>query len=120
MLWRLIAGWRGKPPWCGKFLWANRLCDWLQLLGFDIVESHSYFFRPPLKNIAIMNKLRFLEKIGQLVWPFFGGAYLILAKKRVATLTPLKPRWRPRRSRLVAPELAGNSSVTTFDKKKHK
>ena len=120
MLWRLALVWRGRPPWCGHFLRMGRLKDWLQLLGFDIEESHRYFFRPPLRQQVVMNKLRFLEKLGRRFWPFFGAAYIIVAKKRVATLTPLKPRWRPRRSRLVVPELAGNSSVNGCNLKKEK
>jgi SAM-dependent methyltransferase len=112
MFWRMVLSWRGRPPWCGRFLRAARLRDWLQLLGFDIVDNHSYFFRPPLRQDAIMTKLRFLEAVGRRIWPIFGGAYVLVAKKRVATLTPVRPRWRPRRSRLASPELAGNSSVT--------
>jgi len=112
IFWRMVLAWRGKPPWCGRFLRPARLRDWLKLLGFDIVHSSSYFFRPPLRHYGIMNRLRFLERLGARLWPFFGGAYLLVARKRVATLTPVRPRWRPRRSRLSAPELAGNSSVT--------
>lgn len=115
MLWRLALGWRGKIPWCGQFVSAVRLKDWLQLLGFDVISSHSCFFRPPLPQQSIMNRLRFFEKQGRRWWPFFSGAYVLVAKKRVATLTPMKPRWRPRRSRLVAPGLAGNSSVSNHD-----
>jgi len=112
MFWRLVLAWRGKPPWCGRFLRPARLRDWLKLLGFDVVASHGYFFRPPFRHYGIMNRLRFLERLGARLWPFFGGAYLLVARKRVATLTPVRPRWRPRRSRVSAPELAGNSSVT--------
>ena len=117
MLWRMVLGWRRRPPWCGSFMRHSRLKDWLQLLGFDIVESHGYFFRPPLASRRVMKRLIFLEKIGQKFWPFLllSGAYIIVARKRVATLTPLRPRWRPRRSRLITPELAGNSSVTNFE-----
>jgi SAM-dependent methyltransferase len=110
MWWRIILGWRGKPPWCGRFIPLTRLKDWLQLLGFDIVEQQGYFYRPPFSSKRIMQKLNFMERLGHRLWPFFSGAYVVVAKKRVATLTPIRPRWRPRRSRLVAPELAGNSS----------
>ncbi|HEY5603328.1 MAG TPA: methyltransferase domain-containing protein [Gammaproteobacteria bacterium] len=110
MWWRLILGWRGKPPWCGRFIPVSRLKDWLQLLGFDIVAHHSYFYRPPFSSKRLLQKLKFMERFGRRFWPFFCGAYLLVARKRVATLTPIRPRWRPRRSRLVAPELAGNSS----------
>jgi len=113
MLWRVILRWRGKPPWCGRFIRFSRLRDWLQLLGFDIVEAHGYFYRPPFAHKGLMAKLSFFEKLGSRWWTFFSGAYLIVAKKRVATLTPIRPRWRPRRSRLVAPELIGNSSAST-------
>jgi SAM-dependent methyltransferase len=110
MWWRMVWGWRGNPPWCGQFLRLNRVKDWLQLLGFDIVQVHGYFYRPPFANKRVMEKLNFMERIGHRFWPFFSGAYCIVAKKRVATLTAIRPRWRPRRSRLVTPELAGNSS----------
>lgn len=117
-LWKwgaIIWGWRKKAPWCGKFLRCGRLRDWLQLLGFDIVDIRGYFYRPPFSNKRVMNKLAFMERIGHRFWPLFSGAYCIVAKKRVATLTPIRPRWRPRRSRLVTPELAGNSSVSSCD-----
>lgn len=120
IFWRMVLAWRGKPPWCGRFLRPTRLRDWLKLLGFDIVDSRGYFFRPPLRHYGIMNRLRFLESLGARLWPFFGGAYLLVARKRVATLTPVRPRWRPRRSRVTAPELAGNSSVTNDILKQHK
>lgn len=116
----IVWGWRKKAPWCGRFLRCGRLRDWLQLLGFDIVEIRGYFYRPPFSNKRIMEKLSFIERIGHRFWPLFSGAYCIVAKKRVATLTPIRPRWRPRRSRLVAPELAGNSSVSncnSYDKR---
>lgn len=116
MLWRMTLGWRGNPPWCGSFVSMPRLKDWLQLLGFEITESKHYFFRPPFTHPKIMDRMKFIEKLGSRAWPIFSGAYMIVAKKRVATLTPIKPRWRPRRSRLVTADLAGNSSVTNRSK----
>jgi len=110
MWWKLLLGWRGKPPWCGHFLRMNRIRDWLQLLGFEVTEIHGYFYRPPFSNKGIMNKLMFIERLGNRFWPFLSGAYCIVAKKRVTTLTAIRPRWRPRRSRLATTELAGNSS----------
>ena len=112
MIWKIVLGWTRKTPWCGRFARQSRVRDWLQLLGFDIIESHGYFFRPPLAQVRIMRKLQFLEKFGPKWWPFFAGAYAIVAKKRVAALTPLKPRWKPRRSRIVSAGLAGNSNTT--------
>jgi SAM-dependent methyltransferase len=95
---RLFGGWRNQSPWCGHFYSTLRLRDWLALLGFDTVLVEHYFFRPPLQNDGIMRRLSFLDRVGGRFWPPLGGGYLLVAKKRVATLTPIKPRWRSRRS----------------------
>ena len=98
MLWHLVLGWRGQPPWCGYFYSSSRIKDWLSLLGFDIIYHRNYFFRPPLQHDGVMNKLRFIETLGNRFWPILGAGYVLVAKKRVAALTPIRPRWRPRRS----------------------
>lgn len=95
---RLSCGWRNISPWCGHFYSTLRLKDWLALLGFDTVLVQHYFFRPPLQNDAIMRRLSVMERGGRRYWSPFGGGYLLVAKKRVSTLTPIKPRWRSRRS----------------------
>ena len=108
MLWHLVLGWRGKPPWCGRLIRQGRLKDWLQLLGFDVIKSRHFFFRPPLANKIIMKRLRFFDRIGKRWFPVFGAGYIVVARKRVATLTPIRPRWRP--LPISKPELAGSSS----------
>jgi SAM-dependent methyltransferase len=108
MLWHLLLGLRGKPPWCGRLIRQGRLKDWLQLLGFDVIKSSHFFFRPPLANKLIMKRLRFLDRIGSRWCPVLGAGYIVLARKRVATLTPVRPSWRPRA--IAQPELAGNST----------
>lgn len=101
-LWRAALGWRGHVPWCGGFRGVVRIKDWLALLGFDNLRCDGLCFRPPLKHAGVMEKLGFLETLGGKYWPVFGGVYGMLARKRVETLTPIKPRWRSRR-RLVGP-----------------
>ncbi len=97
-LWRLLFGRSGKAPWCGDFLSLTRTRDWMALLGFDVVLVQSYFFRPPIQRRGIMSKLAFMEKLGAKLWPRLSGAYVLVAKKRVTTLTPLKPRWHTKRN----------------------
>jgi SAM-dependent methyltransferase len=89
---------RRTPPWSGSFRGSSRIRDWLALLGFDLVLARSCFFRPPMRKTGLMRRLQWLEALGARRWPYFGGTYIIVARKRVATLTPIKPRWRPRRS----------------------
>jgi len=109
-LWNGLFAWKGRPPWNGRFISRTRLRDWLALLGFDVVDSRALFFRPPLSRLGLMWRLEFLERFGCRWWPIFSGVYILVAQKRVATLTPLKARWRPRRSRAVAPGLAGRAN----------
>ena len=97
-LWRIFLAWREMPPWSGHFFGMGRIKDWLSLLDFELIQAERFYFRPPLKNTRIMAKLEFLEKLGKYCWSYFGGAYVIVAKKRVIPLTPIKMRWRDKRS----------------------
>lgn len=97
---RLMLGRKRKTPWCGHFYSTTRIKDWLALLGFDTVLVRYYAFRPPVQHETALHKLGRLEEWGARWWPLTGGGYLLVAKKRVTTLTPIKPRWRPRRSLL--------------------
>jgi len=92
---------RGKSPWDARLLSVTRVRDWLALLGFETLAVHYCFYRPPLKHLPLLKKLAFLERLGARWWPFGGGGYVLLAKKRVSTLTPIKPHWRPRRRLLT-------------------
>lgn len=106
---RLLQGWRDDAPWSGHFYTPMRIKDWLSLLGFDTVRLQYYFFRPPLQHQAVMQRLSRMEGWGERYCAPLGGGYLLLAKKRVATLTPIKPRWRNAR-RLVTVGLTGTSA----------
>lgn len=99
-VWRLLFRRGRRVPWCLRFISPARVKDWLSLLGFDVVHEASIFFRPPLPYEGILRRLQFLESVGQRWWPFFSGGYVVLARKRVATLTPIRLRWK-RRQRLV-------------------
>ena len=114
-LWRLILSGTVRPPWCGRFISLLRIKDWLALLGFEIVSQRAYFFRPPLQHVGIMQRLRFMEALGARVWPTCGGAYLVLAKKRVATLTPIKPRWLAPRRLVPAGQPEASARQSRYD-----
>lgn len=81
-------------PWQGKFISISRMCRWLTKLGFTIVERKTFFFRPPLLNKDTIQKTLFMEKIGPRLWPCCGAIYMIVAKKTVVALTPIKQRRR--------------------------
>lgn len=89
---------RSAMPWCGRFLSLLRLRDWLALLGFEVLSTRPLFFRPPLQRRGIMSQLGRMESWGARWWSIFGAVDVVVARKKVSTLTPIKPRWRPQRS----------------------
>ena len=99
---RLLFRWRKSAPWCGNFISSTRSKDWLALLGFDVSQSQGYFFRPALQQMAIMERLGWFESLGARFWPIIGGGYMLVAKKKMETLTLIRPKWASRRRRVVA------------------
>ncbi|MEQ8232722.1 MAG: methyltransferase domain-containing protein [Gammaproteobacteria bacterium] len=97
----LFLRWHGHAPWNGHFISTTRLKDWLQLLGFDIVALEHAGFRPPLRNGRLNRTTAFLERVGARLWPALGNFYVLVGKKRVEGVTPLRVSWKQRR-RLLA------------------
>ena len=90
---RAVQGWQDEAPWSGHFYTSLRLKDWLGLLGFDTVLRRYYFHRPPLHHRSDLTALMRMETLGQRFLRPLGGAYMLVAKKRVTTFTPIRPRW---------------------------
>ena len=80
------------PPSTQRMLSERRLRDWVALLGFDVDSVYGYLGLLPLKGRAA----EFRPKPA-----LAAGAYLIKARKRVATLTMMRPRRRVRQRVLV-------------------
>jgi SAM-dependent methyltransferase len=81
-------------PWHGRFIGLNRLKDWLALLGFEVVAVRRCCHVPPIENRAWHKRLIFMDKFGRHACPSLAGVYFIVAKKRVAGMTPIKPNWK--------------------------
>lgn len=96
---------RRRYAWCRRQIGPGRLREWLQLLGFQVTRSQGFCYRPWLERVAIFDRLAGMEGLGAAGWPLPAGLYLIEARKRVRTLTPLRPRWS--RRPLAAPALGG-------------
>lgn len=92
-LWHWFLSRREEAPWCGEFLPVVRVKEWLSVLGFEKIEQHTLFFAPPFHHAPLMNTLEFLDRFGRRRMKDFGAVYCLVAKKRVATLTPIKPKW---------------------------
>lgn len=69
----------------------SRVCDWLHLLGFALEKRRFGCYRPPLSALAWQVRLAALERIGASWQPPGGGFYVLVARKLVVGLRPLRP-----------------------------
>lgn len=100
-LWRLAAR-RRQMPWRGHFVQLFRLKDWLALLDFEITQGSMLYYRPPLKRESWMERLSFMEDVGDRWWPMGAAVYCVVAKKREFGVTPIVPAWRLKRLKVRA------------------
>jgi len=83
----------GFPPGMRRVLSEKRVRDWLVLLGYEVVASRHYLFANPWGSGSQPSEGtgRYLRRG---LNPFPAGAYLLKARKRVYTMTPIRPRFR--------------------------
>lgn len=60
---------------------ASKICDWLHVLGFEIISTHSYGYRPNFSNQALFKAVHYLETFGSQWMKNAGQVYVIHAKK---------------------------------------
>ena len=88
-VWKLVAKIFSKAPWRNKFISIIKLFDWLSLLGFDELNAVKYCYNLPINNKKFLNKLIYLETLGNFLPFSIGNIYTISACKRVIPLTPI-------------------------------
>jgi SAM-dependent methyltransferase len=95
-LWGLRARWSrsGFPPGMRRLMSERLLREWLVLLGFEVVAERRYLYLGPWsRGLARGEGTGRMLRAG-LTYPLPAGAYLLKARKRVYTLTPVRPRLR--------------------------
>jgi SAM-dependent methyltransferase len=86
----------GYPPGLQRLLSPGRVRDWLHVLSYEIVTERAYLYRWPRQprtspEGAVLSILR-----RGWFYPWPASAYVIKARKRVYTMTPIRPRLRER------------------------
>lgn len=73
----------GNPylPRDGQFISLIRVKDWLQLLNYALDRGHFGCYKLPLHGESAMNRMDFLESMGNRWWPIFGAVFLVSAIK---------------------------------------
>jgi SAM-dependent methyltransferase len=83
------------PP-CEELIGYWRLRDWLRLLGFEVKVSRFGCWRPALEKSKWFERWSFMDKLGAQWWPILGGAYVIVAVKKVQGGRILGATWKNR------------------------
>ena len=67
-----------------------RLGDWLALLGLETVAVHRHLHGLPLESEGGLKRAAFLDRWGARSWPRLAGGYVLVARKRRLSGTPLR------------------------------
>ncbi|MCO7189652.1 SAM-dependent methyltransferase [Pseudoalteromonas rubra] len=84
-----------KLPWSGRFFTPSRVKDWLDLLGFEILADER-FVHASLARGSRLSRFAPWRRFCRHYMKPMGSVYLLVARKRVAPLTPIKPKWHAR------------------------
>lgn len=85
---------------------ASRVGDWLNLLGFALEKRRFGCYRPPLASPAWQQRLQGWERLAGGWQSAGGGVYLLVARKMVVGLRPLRPERREPMGKLLPLPLA--------------
>lgn len=80
----------------GKWIKKSSLEFALKEIGFTVVNSNNFYLRPPIDNNLLQNIMLPFERLNPLL-PF-GAINMIIAMKRVVTLTPTPLKWSHEKS----------------------
>lgn len=84
-----------------------RLRDWLQLLALEVVATDFGCHAPAVQGQDWQQRWHWLDALGQRAWPVLGGAYCVLAVKKVQGVRLISPGWQ----RTAAPASAVAASA---------
>jgi SAM-dependent methyltransferase len=103
---RLAMFWKKRIPWLLPFYTGFRVRDWMSLLGYDVLKSRGLAYCPPFDRYGLYQRMDWFERFSRRFLPFMNGLSVIHARKRVTTLTPIRPKWRPGRRLIPNGKLA--------------
>ncbi len=85
-----------QSPWNERFFSPMRVKDWLHLMGFEILADQRCIHSTLAGTISDGFIARHWRDFANNYFTSFGSVYIIIAKKRVLPLTPIKPKWKLR------------------------
>lgn len=95
---RLFLKFTNSCPWTGNFSSTIKITDWLNLLGFNVVNCKNYFYNLPINNTKYLEYTSSLEWLGKNLALPFGANFIVLANKKIEGITPVMPSWKERKN----------------------
>jgi SAM-dependent methyltransferase len=102
-------------PDAGEFIGYWRLRDWLRLLSFEVESARFGCWRPAFRSQAWLQRMQWLDPLGERWWPIFGAAYCVVAVKKVRGMKLLGPSWKTPRKLSGAPAPVSVAGSVNFD-----
>lgn len=108
---------KSPTKWSGGYIHPNTVKAWLRLVDFKMEQQSFLMYRPPMRHHGLYTKLAFLEQIGQKIFPFLGGVYILVARAKVIPLTPIKLQWKQQLSSIgITPTISTHMRRTIRSK----
>jgi SAM-dependent methyltransferase len=82
-----------SAPWNGRFIRPGRLMDWMNLLNYKIDRAQFCTYSLPIASFQ-PEKPDYSQGLSRKVNLPFGAAYVIVARKHIGALTPIRPVWK--------------------------
>jgi SAM-dependent methyltransferase len=98
---RARASRNGFPPGMRRVLSGNLVREWLVLLGYEVVAATRYLYLSPWSRGRSPGRGTGRLLHPGLTYPLPAGAYLLKARKRLYTMTPIRPRLREQRPAVI-------------------
>jgi SAM-dependent methyltransferase len=89
-LWSRLTRWH-HPPWGGHLISHGRLHDWLSLLQMTEVKAETACHYLPLESLVWRDRLGVFERLSRRVPGCSGAVLMVLARKDLAGMTPIRP-----------------------------
>lgn len=87
-----------------RLISRRRLKDWLGLMDYELITTKLGYFALPVSIARIRELCNRWEQPSQRIGLPWGGVYLVVARKRIGALTPVRPQWALK-PRLALPQM---------------
>lgn len=106
----MLTTWRRREPWNGRFYARHRVCDWLSVLDYRVLDSSAMFIRPPINSERVLRRLGKMDLMERWLGGL-GGLYIMRARKQTLPMTMMR-QWRRARTGMSAASFARTGEKT--------